>query len=144
MLDAAVQEARTHPAFIQVLARGALSLKPPTGFLRDLVVEAKGEHAGRLDVKHGGITIITNIARTVGDRGRAPRQGTLVGWPRAASTGTLDAEVATELREAFRFLWQIRLRHQVAQVGRASRRTISSIPRGSGRWTAAGSRRRSG
>ena len=36
---------------------------PPTGFFRDLVVERKGEHAGRLDVKHGGITIVNNLAR---------------------------------------------------------------------------------
>ena len=47
-----------------MLSRRALDLKPPTGFVRDLVVEAKGEHAGRLDIKHGGITIVTNLART--------------------------------------------------------------------------------
>lgn len=115
-LDAAVREARAHPAFVELLARGALTLKPPTGFLRDLVVEGKGEHAGQLDVKHGGITIITNLARAVGIAAGSASKGTLPRLDAAAAAGTLNAQVARELSEAFRFLWQIRLRHQVAQV----------------------------
>src|SRR6266566_8332893 len=63
-LDEVVRSApRTYPMFVRHLSRRALDLKPPTGFFRDLVVEAKGEHAGRLDIKHGGITIVTNLAR---------------------------------------------------------------------------------
>ena len=115
-LDAAVREARTHPAFIELLARGALTLKPPTGFFRDLVVEAKGEHAGRLDVKHGGITIVTNIARAVGIAAGTASKGTLPRLDAAAAAGTLDPTVAGELGDAFRFLWQVRLRHQVTQI----------------------------
>ncbi len=115
-LDAAVREARAHPAFVDLLARGALNLKPPTGFLRDLVVEGKGEHAGQLDVKHGGITIITNLARAVGIAAGTTSKGTLPRLDAAAAAGTLNAQVAGELSEAFRFLWQIRLRHQAAQV----------------------------
>jgi CBS domain-containing protein len=116
VLDAAVREARAHPAFIELLARGALTLKPPTGFLRDLVVEARGEHAGRLDVKHGGITIVTNIARAVGIAAGSASKDTLSRLAAAAAAGTLDAQVTSEMGDAFRFLWQIRLRHQVAQV----------------------------
>ncbi len=36
-----------HPALLRLLARFALSDRPPTGFLRGLVVEHSGEHRGR-------------------------------------------------------------------------------------------------
>ena len=62
-LNEAVRKAAGKPGFVRSMARRALDLHPPTGFLRDLVVERSGEHAGRLDVKHGGLTIVTNLAR---------------------------------------------------------------------------------
>ena len=65
--------------------------RPPTGFLRDLVVERKGEHVGRLDVKHGGITIIGNIARLEGVKAGIPAKETLDRLAGAAAAGTLDA-----------------------------------------------------
>ncbi len=67
-------------------------------------------------MKHGGITIITNLARAVGIAAGTASKGTLPRLDAAAAAGTLNAQVAAELSDAFRFLWQIRLRHQVAQV----------------------------
>ena len=115
-LDAAVREARTHPAFLERLARAALSPKPPTGFFRDFVVEGKGEHAGRLDVKHGGIMIVTSIARVVGIAAGSSAKGTIARLDAAAAAGGLEPATASELGDAFRFLWMIRLRHQAGQV----------------------------
>ena len=43
-----------HPYLLRLLARFALSFRPPTGFLRDFVVEHSGERRGQLDIKHGG------------------------------------------------------------------------------------------
>ena len=80
------------------------------------MVERKGEHVGRLDVKHGGITIIGNIGRLEGVRAGIPAKGTLDRLAGAASAGTLEEDVAGELSEAFRFLWEVRLRHQAGQV----------------------------
>ena len=116
VLDAAVREARSHTQFIEMLTRWALTLRPPTGFFRDLVVEAKGEHAGRLDVKHGGITIVTNLARAFGIASGSSAKPTLERLDAAVAAGRLEPEVAAELADAFRFLWQIRLQHQAAQV----------------------------
>jgi CBS domain-containing protein len=62
-LDGLIRQASREPTFARRLARTALELRPPTGFVRDFVVEARGSHAGTLDVKHGGITPITNLAR---------------------------------------------------------------------------------
>jgi CBS domain-containing protein len=116
VLDAVVLEARARPGFLRALGRRALELRPPTGFVRDLVVERHGEHAGRLDMKRGGITIIGNLARVQAVAGGMVAKGTV---ERLGATGTqapLEASTARELVEAFRFLWELRLRHQVEQV----------------------------
>ncbi len=97
-------------------AAGRWAIRPPTGFMRDLVVERKGEHVGRLDVKHGGITIIGNIARLEGVRAGISDKETLDRLAGAATAGTLDADLAAELAEAFRFLWEVRLKHQAQQL----------------------------
>ena len=115
-LDAAVAAARANDGFLHLLARIALREEPPTGFVRGLVVESKGEHAGRLDVKHGGIVIVTAIARARAIAAGASAKDTLTRLEAAAEGGTLSAESATELAEAFRFLFDLRLRHQAAQV----------------------------
>src|SRR5204862_8075847 len=85
-------------------------------FFRDLVVEAKGEHAGTLDVKHGGITTIGTLARVHAVRAGSVERRTLARLEAAAAAGELDPDIASELAESFRFLWEIRLRNQAAQV----------------------------
>ncbi len=58
--------APSNPALLRLLARFALSYRPPTGFFRGLVVEHSGEHRGRLDLKHGGVIPIVDLARWAG------------------------------------------------------------------------------
>jgi CBS domain-containing protein len=115
-LDQAVRHAAMKPRFLRSLARRALDLRPPTGFLRDLVVERSGEHAGRLNVKHGGLTIVTNLARVYSVQAGVAAKPTMTRLDAAASAGALDPHTAGELSEAFRFLWGVRLRHQASQV----------------------------
>jgi len=103
-------------AFLELLARVALRDEPPTGFLRGLVVEAKGTHAGALDIKHGGITIVTSIARARGIAAGSPAKDTLSRLAAAVDGDTLRPEAGGDLAEAFRFLLELRLRHQVTQV----------------------------
>jgi CBS domain-containing protein len=105
-----------YPEFLRHVAHRALDRKPPTGFIRDFVVEGKGEHAGRLDVKHGGVTIVSNLARYFAiDAGRSEKS-TLDRLRAAEEAGLIDGESREALEEAFRLLWQIRLEHQVRQV----------------------------
>ena len=58
-----------HPALLRLLARFALSYRPPTGFLRGLVVEHSGERRGQLDLKHGGIVADRRPRALGGDGG---------------------------------------------------------------------------
>ncbi len=115
-LDALIRTVPGYPQFLRHLSRRALDQRPPTGFFKDLVVEAKGEHAGRLDIKHGGITIIGNLARAYSVGAGLTEKRTLGRLRAAASTGGIDEETREELEEAFRFLWGIRLDHHVGCV----------------------------
>ena len=113
--DAAVRRAPDHPGFLRHLATQAVAAHPPTGFLRDLVVEAKGEHVGRLDVKHGGLIAITSIARVLALSVGSSEKRTIARLRTATDGGALSAEDRDSLDESFHLLWQIRLEHQCEQ-----------------------------
>jgi CBS domain-containing protein len=115
-LDSLIRTAPTHPSFIRHLCRRALDGSPPTGFFRDLVVEGRGRHAGTLDVKHGGITLVTNLARTYAISAGITEKRTLARLRAAGAADVIDNETNEGLAEAFRLLWGVRLRHQVRQV----------------------------
>lgn len=115
-LERVIGEARDDEVFVRHLARRALDERPPTGFLRDLVVQRKGEHVGRFDVKRGGIVIVGNLARVHAVRAGVSAKGTLDRLKGAAAAGVIESDVARGLAETFRFLWDVRLRHQAAQV----------------------------
>ena len=115
-LDVLLRSCKLFPNFLQHLSRRALDEKPPTGFLKDLVVESKGQHAGRLDIKHKGIGIIGNLARAASIGAGLTEKRTIGRLRAAADAGAIDSETRAELEEAFQFLWGVRLEHHVARV----------------------------
>jgi CBS domain-containing protein len=114
-IDGIVRAAAREGWLIRRLAMAAIDLRPPTGFFRDFVLESKGSRAGTLDVKAGGITPITNLARTfaVGSGSSATR--TIDRLRASTGAGALEGDLAVGLEEAFRLLWRVRLRHQSDQ-----------------------------
>ena len=107
-----------HPELLRMLARFALSFRPPTGFLRDFVVEHSGERRGQLDLKHGGLIPIVDLARWAGMTAGVASAPTPERLRAAAAAGTMaDAEAST-LAEAFGFIGSLRLDHQVEQLRR--------------------------
>jgi CBS domain-containing protein len=115
-LDEIIRTVPGHPQFMRHLSRRALDERPPTGFFRDLVVQAKGEHAGRFDIKHGGITIIGNLARAYAIGAGLTEKRTLARLRAAQAAGVIDEDLLAGLEESFRFLWDVRLQHHVARL----------------------------
>jgi signal-transduction protein with cAMP-binding, CBS, and nucleotidyltransferase domain len=115
-LEAIVATARDNQPFLRHLTRRALDESPPTGFFKGRLVLDRGEHVGRLDIKHGGITIIGNIARTFSIRDGRTEKRTLDRLRAAEESRRIDRDRREALEEAFRLLWQTRLEHQAAQV----------------------------
>ncbi len=60
--------------------------------------------------------IVGNLARVYAVRAGVSAKGTLDRLEGAAAAGVIEPDVARELAETFRFLWDVRLRHQAAQV----------------------------
>jgi len=115
-LDTVMATAPQRPLFLQHLARRALDARPPIGFVRGITVEQRGEHPGKVDIKHGGIVIVGNLARAYAIRSGLTAKRTIERLRASEQAGAIDAETREGLEEAFRFLWEIRLRHHVDQI----------------------------
>jgi CBS domain-containing protein len=111
-----VLDAHPRDRRLRLLLRLALKNKPPTGFLRDIVVEHSGEHAGSFDIKHGGLLPVVNIARYAGLQAGARTTSTRGRLRAAAAAGVLGESDAATLEEAFALFTQLRLDHQVSQL----------------------------
>jgi CBS domain-containing protein len=108
--------APSHPALLRLLARFALSHRPPTGFFRGLVVDWMGEHRGQLDLKHGGLLPITDLARWAGMGAGVTSASTTERLRAAAGAGTLSEADARTLEDAFTLITALRVEHQVGQL----------------------------
>jgi CBS domain-containing protein len=105
-----------NPDLLRLLARYALSYRPPTGFLRGIVVEHSGEHRGRLDLKHGGLIPIVDLARWAGMAAGVTCASTPERLHAAAAAGTLSADNAQTLEDAFDLVAGLKVAHQVRQL----------------------------
>jgi CBS domain-containing protein len=108
--------APSSPALLRMLAQFALSHRAPTGFLRGLVVEHDGEHRGRLDLKHGGVIPIADLARWGAMAAGVTTASTVERLRAAGDAGKLSPPDAHSLEDAFRLINNLRLEHQVAQL----------------------------
>ncbi len=119
-LDEVLRESPRHPAFAAHLAHRALDLRPPLGAFDRLVTERRGPHAGTLDIKHRGLLIVTGLARAL-TVGRGIIERSTIGRLRGLrDDGGFDGALVTDVEEAFRFLWGVRLRHQVDEAFRGA------------------------
>ena len=105
-----------HPALLRLLARFALSYRPPTGFLRGLVVEHTGERRGQLDLKHGGIVPIVDLARWAAMSAGVTATSTAERLRAAGDAGTLPRSDARTLLEAHELFVGLRVEHQIEQL----------------------------
>jgi CBS domain-containing protein len=100
------------------MLRLALTAKPPTGFMHDIVVEGSGEQRGTFDIKGGGLLPIVDLARYAALRGDVRETPTLARLRAARDQGVLGATEALILEEAYELFSALRLDHQVAQLER--------------------------
>jgi CBS domain-containing protein len=116
----AVHDARKRATVLRLLLRLALARKPPTGFLRDIVVEQSGEHRGSFDIKQGGLLPIVAIARYAGLAAGTTSTSTVSRLQAAGADGVLTESDATTLEEAWRLMTELRMEHQVRQLEEGS------------------------
>lgn len=101
------------PQFLKALLDYTVSSRPPTGFVRDFVVEHSGEHRGQLNLKRGGLRPVTSIGRwaavVTGDiRGTTPER-----LRRAADVGLLTRDECDSLTGAHEQIYELLLQFEV-------------------------------
>jgi CBS domain-containing protein len=111
---------RQHPQLLRLLQRLAIAQRPPTGFMRNIVVEHGGRHRGRFDIKRGGLLPIVDIARYAGMAAGATSTSTSERLRAAGAAGILREDQARTLDEAFDLFAGLRLEHQVEQLRAAA------------------------
>jgi CBS domain-containing protein len=115
-LAATFAEAPEREETLRRLAVAALAERPPTGFLRELVLESGGARAGALDVKRTGLLPIEALARWSALSAGVSAATTPARLDASEAAGTLSAEDAAVLRDAFAFFCALRMEHQVGQL----------------------------
>jgi CBS domain-containing protein len=115
-LARAVARAPGRDATLRRLAIMALGRRPPTGFLRDLVLERGGRRRGVLDIKEAGIGPVVDLARWAALSAGVTAASTSERLRAAAAQGTLDAADAALLGEAFELVCELRMEHQVERI----------------------------
>jgi CBS domain-containing protein len=98
------------------LAIAALAERPPTGFFRHFVLESSGERKGRLDIKRGGLIPIESLARWAGLASGVTAASTRARLEAAEAEGTLEADDAAVLRDAFELVCALRMEHHVGRL----------------------------
>jgi CBS domain-containing protein len=102
--------------FLAHLAASAAQRTPPIGFFRSFVLERDGEHRNSLDLKHGGIAAVVQLARLYClTNGLAP-VNTQTRLTAARNAGAISAESADNLADAYEFICYQRVRHQGRQI----------------------------
>jgi CBS domain-containing protein len=115
-----LHRAREYPDFMRRLARTATDFHAPLGF-RGMIAVKRGESAGTVDLKRGGVIPIVNLARFHAMAGGITVSGTIDRLTAARETGGLDDYTARSLTEAFNVICAVRLEHHRACIteGRA-------------------------
>jgi CBS domain-containing protein len=111
-LVAVLRDAREHPGFLTQLARTATDAPPalPHRFF------LKRWERQEVDLKRGGSIPIANLARFHALANGITISATLDRLVAAEALGAINKETAQSLREAFAYIYQVRLDHQAEQV----------------------------
>jgi CBS domain-containing protein len=115
-LTARVRAAREHPQFMRLIARSATGFQVALGFRGQLATERDGEHAGRLDVKHGAIIPLVNLVRYHALATGVTISPTLDRIEAVTSAGGLRREDGDALREAFEVIAKVRFQHHAELI----------------------------
>jgi CBS domain-containing protein len=113
--------------FIEGVLHLALHYRPPTGFVRDFVVEHSGEHRGELNLKRGGLVPIASIARWAAIVTGDVTGSTIERLRRARQAGLLTADEADSLTGAYEEIFGLLLAREIEAIraGRAPSRYLA-------------------
>ena len=120
VLDALLNVARTKD-FLNPLLRFTVSNKPPTGLVKDFVLEHSGPYKGQIDLKRGGLLPISALGRWAAVITGDARGSTADRLRRGRDAGVFTGDEVEALIGSFDEIYTLLLRREVASIrsGRA-------------------------
>ena len=103
-------------AFTRSLSRFSMSDRPPSGFVREFVVERFGEQKGHLNLKKSGLRPVASLARALAQRTGDPTGSTPQRLMRAHRSGLLTADEANALTGAFSLCYHLVFDSQITAI----------------------------
>ena len=110
-----VKTADGQAGFFQHLAKNSLLHKPPVGLLGKIVVESKGEHHEKFDIK-SAIMPISDFARIYALKNKVSNPNSLARLDGLLKKGIINKNTYEELKQAYNYLMQLRFKHQSDQI----------------------------
>lgn len=108
--------ARANSIFIAHMLSNSLTHAPPLGFFGNISVPRLGERKGEIDLKHGGVVPIVDIARLYALEASISEVNTHRRLEAGRKASVLSEEGARDLLDAFEFISIARLKHQANQI----------------------------
>ncbi len=102
--------------FLVHMVGNALKQRPPLGLFGHITTSRSGEHRRTVDLKHGGIVPIVDLARIYALAGGLDAVNTQDRLAVAAQSGEVTDKAARELGEAMEFISGLRIDHQTRQI----------------------------
>ncbi|WP_438454363.1 DUF294 nucleotidyltransferase-like domain-containing protein [Vibrio alginolyticus] len=102
-----------NPSFIPALTRDAIETSPPLGIFNSLVLEKSGDNTKSLNIKKFALNLIIDLARIYSLSAGGSLTGTEERFRYAVEQGTLSQDSCDNIIGAYRFLMQVRFRHQL-------------------------------
>ncbi|KUI97485.1 DUF294 nucleotidyltransferase-like domain-containing protein [Vibrio sp. MEBiC08052] len=102
--------------FIPALVRDAVETQPPLGIFNHLVLEKSGQNSHTLNIKKYALNLIIDLARIFSLAAGGSLTGTEERFRYAAKHGGLSQDSCENIIGAYRFITQVRFRHQLNAI----------------------------
>ena len=100
------------------MTANALHHRVPLGFFRNFVLVNGGQNKDTMDLKHNGLTPISDMARIYALAESIPNVNTAERLKKASGTHSLSVSGANNLLDAYAFISRLRMQHQARQIQR--------------------------
>ncbi|MDW6004783.1 DUF294 nucleotidyltransferase-like domain-containing protein [Vibrio mangrovi] len=102
--------------FIPALVRDAVETQPPLGIFNNLVLEKSGQNSHTLNIKKYALNLIIDLARIFSLAAGGSLTGTEERFRYATEHGFLSQDSCENIIGAYRFITQVRFRHQLNAI----------------------------
>jgi CBS domain-containing protein len=108
--------AKRQDVFLRHLAQDCLTKRPPLSFFRNFIVEKDGEHKNTLDLKEKSMVQFVDFARVLALKHGIKETNTLERLRLLGEAGHISRDLHDEAHEAYEFLMQLRIVHQLSRI----------------------------